>query len=100
MGSKGQKKSDEGHVAYQIIGKEVKNIMQVWPYAHPCPFGLGKKVRHWNCADKYILIELSDLIVFDYGLSDTQDVFKYWRNGVNYILWLTSSPCLFVWFDS
>ena len=26
-----------------------------------------------NCAEKYILIELSKLVDFDYGLSDTQD---------------------------
>ena len=31
-----------------------------------------KKVRQWNCADKYNLIELSDLIGFGYDLSDTQ----------------------------
>ena len=45
--------------------------MQVWPYAYPWPFGLDKKVRHSNRADKHVLIELSELIVFDYGLSCT-----------------------------
>ena len=39
-----------------------------------------------------ILIELSELVVFDYGLSDTQDGLRCLRNGI-YILWLTSSPC-------
>ena len=39
-----------------------------------------------------ISIELSKLIVFDYGVNETQDVLRCWRNGVNYILWLTSSP--------
>ena len=34
---------------------------------------LGKKVTHWNYADKYIFIEHSDLIGFGYDLSDTQD---------------------------
>ena len=46
-------------------------------------FGLGKKVRHWNCADKYticILIELSDLKGYD--LIDTQDGLRCWRNGI------------------
>ena len=37
-------------------------------------------------ADKYILIELSDLIGFGYDLSDTQDGLRCWRNWV-YILW-------------
>ena len=32
-----------------------------------------KKVRHGNVADKYILIELSELIGSEYDLSDTQD---------------------------
>ena len=44
------------------------------------------------CADKFILIELSELIGFDYGLSDTQDGLRFLRNGI-YILWLISSPC-------
>ena len=35
-----------------------------------------------NCADKYNLIELSDLIGFGYDLSDTQDGLKCWRIGV------------------
>ena len=30
-------------------------------------------VRNWNCADKYTLIDLSELIVFCYDLGDTQD---------------------------
>ena len=34
----------------------------------------------------------SGLVVFDYGLSDTQDGLRCLRNGI-YILWLTSSPC-------
>ena len=33
------------------------------------------------CADKYILIELSELVVFDYGLSETQDGLRCLRNG-------------------
>ena len=37
------------------------------------------------------LIELSELIGFDYDLSDTQDGLRCWRNGI-YILWLTSFP--------
>ena len=50
-------------------------------------FGLGKKVIwHWNCADKNILIELSDLIGFGYDLTDTQDALMCWRNGI-YFLW-------------
>ena len=61
--------------------------MQVWANAHPWPFGLNKKVKHSNCADKHILIELSELILFD-----TQDELRCWRNEI-YILWLTSSPC-------
>ena len=44
-----------------------------------------KKDRHWNCADKYILIELSDLIGFGYDLSDTQGGLECWWNGI-YIL--------------
>ena len=38
--------------------------------------GLDKKVRRGNCADKYILIELNDLIVFGYDLSATRDGLK------------------------
>ena len=34
---------------------------------------VGKRVTHCNCADKYNLIEHSDLIGFGYDLSDTQD---------------------------
>ena len=45
--------------------------MQVWPYAHPWHFGLVK--RSDIEIDKYIFIKLSELVVFDYGLSDTQD---------------------------
>ena len=41
---------------------------------------------------QYILIELSELVVFDFGLSDTQDGLWCLRIGI-YILWLTSSPC-------
>ena len=37
-------------------------------------------------------IELSELVVFDYGLSDTQDGLRCLRIGI-YISWLTSSPC-------
>ena len=44
------------------------------------------------CADKFILIELSELIVFGYDLSDTQDGLRCWRNGI-YILCLTSTLC-------
>ena len=40
----------------------------------------------------YSLIELSEFIVFDYGLSDTQDGIRCLRNRI-YILWLTSSLC-------
>ena len=39
------------------------------------------KVRHWNCADKCNLIELSDLIGFSYDLSDTHDGLKCWGMG-------------------
>ena len=31
----------------------------------------GIKIRQWNCADKYIFIELSELIGFGYDLNDT-----------------------------
>ena len=40
-----------------------------------------KRVRHSNCADKYDLIELSDLIGFGYDLSDTQASLKCWIMG-------------------
>ena len=42
-----------------------------------------------NCADKFILVELCELIVLGYDLSDTQEELRCWRNGI-YILWLTS----------
>ena len=42
---------------------------------------MGKKARHSYSADKYNLIELSDLIGFGYGLSDTKDGLKCWRMG-------------------
>ena len=37
-----------------------------------------------------MLIELGELLGFDYDLSDTQDGLMCWRIGI-YILWLTSS---------
>ena len=52
--------SEEGHVAYQITRKEVWNIMQVKCLTLCSPLMVwvaGKKVRHRNCADKYILID-------------------------------------------
>ena len=49
------------------------------------------KCQTLNCADKFILVELSKLIVFGYDLDDTQDGVRCWRIGI-YILWLTSSP--------
>ena len=33
-------------------------------------FRLGKMIRHCNCADKYILISIDDLIGFGYDLND------------------------------
>ena len=58
--------------------EEVLNIMQLkcLTLCTPLAFWEGKKVRHWNSADKYILIELCDLIGFGYDLSDTQDGLK------------------------
>ena len=47
--------------------------MQVWPYALSWHFWLRIKVGYLNCTDKYILIELSELVVFEYGLSETQE---------------------------
>ena len=38
------------------------------------------------------MIELSELIVFSYHLSNTQGGLSCWRNGI-YILWLTVSLC-------
>ena len=38
------------------------------------------------------MIELSELVFFDYGLSDNQDGLRCLRNGI-YTLWITSSPC-------
>ena len=35
-----------------------------------------------SCADKYNLIELSDLIGFGYHLIDSQDGLKCWRMGI------------------
>ena len=35
-----------------------------------------------NCADKYNLIELSDLIGFGYELNDTEDGLKCWIMGM------------------
>ena len=43
-------------------------------------------------AYEFILIELSELIIFGYDPSDAQDGLRCWRNGI-YILLLTSSPC-------
>ena len=37
-------------------------------------------------------MQISILIGFFYGLSDTQDGLRCWRNRI-YILWLTPSPC-------
>ena len=46
------------------------------------PFGLGKTVTHWICADKFILIELSDLIGFGYP----RWTYKVLENWIS-ILW-------------
>ena len=35
-----------------------------------------------NCADKYNLIELCDLIGFGYDLNDTEDGLKFWIMGI------------------
>ena len=42
----------------------------------------GVKRLTLNCADKYYLMELRDLIGFGYDLSDTQDLLKCWRMGI------------------
>ena len=47
----------------------------------PGLLGLVKK-SDIDCADKYSLNELSDLIGFGYDLSDTQDGLKCWRMEV------------------
>ena len=69
--------SEEGYVASRIMQLKCLTLCNPWP------FGLDKKVRHWNCADNHKLIELSDLLCFGYDLSDTQDGLKC---GI-YILW-------------
>ena len=53
----------------------------------PSPLGWVKRSD-----TEIMLVELSELIGFGYGLSDTQDGLMSWRNGI-YILWLTSSSC-------
>ena len=64
MGTKGKNLffffSEEGHGAIKLF-----DIMHT-----PCLLGW---VKGQNCADKYNLIELIDLIGFGYELSDTQD---------------------------
>ena len=51
---------------------------------------LASVARHiTNCATRP---GSSELVVFDYGLSDTQDALRCLRNGI-YNLWLTFSPC-------
>ena len=47
-------------------------------------------VKGWDV--EYILIELCELVVFDYGLSDTQDGLRCLVNGI-YILRLKPPPC-------
>ena len=59
---------------------------------HSWHLRLGKNLRHMNFADKNILIELSELVVFDYGPSDTQNRLMCLRNGI-YIFMITYSPC-------
>ena len=54
--------------------------MEDWTYAYSWPLGLDKNVRHGNCADKYILIELRESAVLIYDLSDTQDGLRCERN--------------------
>ena len=77
----------EGHVAYQVKSE--------WHYASKMfdlmhtPDLLGLRVNMSdiaNCTDKFILIELSDLIGFGYDLSDIKDELRFWRNVI-YILW-------------
>ena len=62
-----------------VVQSHAIKMFVLWLYAHPWPFGFGKTVTHWNCADKYNLIELSDLIGLGYDLSITQDGLKCWR---------------------
>ena len=52
----------------------------------PVLFGWVKRARQCNCADKYILIKLSDLIDFVYDLSDTQDGRKCLRMGFIFVV--------------
>ena len=53
MGSKGKKKSESGHLAYQIEGKEVKTNMQVKTLTLHTPLssGIGLKGQILNYAD-------------------------------------------------
>ena len=74
--------NEEGHVAYQITRKfrtMFDNMLT--------PNGLGwVRVRHRNCADKFILIEHSHLIGFCYDLSDTQDGLRFFF-VINVLSW-------------
>ena len=54
-------KSECGHVAYQIKGKEVSTNKEAknLTLRTPLTSGSGWKVRYWKCTDKFIFIELS-----------------------------------------
>ena len=52
---------------------------------------------HWNCADKYDFIELSDLIDFCYDLSDTQDGLSVGEWDLYFVVNILSSRQGFRW---
>ena len=56
--------SEEGHASYQIKGKIVYSIVLVkcLTLCTPLTFLVGQAGQTLNCTDKYILIDLNDLI--------------------------------------
>ena len=65
-------------------------VIVVFPDHTHLLFWLKCQVSKFN-RSVYILIKLSELVAFDYGLSDSRDRLRCLRNGI-YMLWLTSSP--------
>ena len=74
------------HAAYKIKGNTCRTLFKCDLLYTPDIYGWVK----WSDM-KIVQISLFELVVTDYGLSDTQDGLRCSRNGI-YILWLIFSP--------
>ena len=75
-------------VHIKLKGKKCRTLCKFEIMHTPDLYGWVKTSDIEIVQKSIFFIELSELVVFDYGLSDTQDGLGCWRNGI-YILWLT-----------